>query len=63
MEKEIIALLENEGKLSGEAEKTDIALCQPYIERAEFELAQSDKIINGDLLRFYDEQTGTLLTE
>ena len=44
-------------------EETDIALCQPYIERAEFELAQSDKIINGDLLRFYDEQTGTLLTD
>jgi lipoteichoic acid synthase len=44
-------------------EQTDIALCQPYIERAEIELAQSDQIINGDLLRFYDEQKGTLITE
>jgi lipoteichoic acid synthase len=44
-------------------EKTDIALCQPYIERAETELAQSDQIINGDLLRFYDAQKGTLITD
>ena len=44
-------------------EQTDIEQCQPYVERAEFELAQSDKIINGDLLRFYDEQTGTLITD
>jgi len=44
-------------------EETDIALCQPYIERAESELSQSDKIINGDLLRFYDEQKGTLITQ
>ena len=44
-------------------EKTDIELCQPYIERAEIELAQSDQIINGDLLRFYDVQKGTLITE
>ena len=33
MEKEIIALLENEGKLSGEAEKTDIALLADSVKR------------------------------
>lgn len=44
-------------------EETDAGLCQPYIERAEAELGQSDKIINGDLLRFYDQQKGTLITE
>lgn len=34
--------------------------CQPYIGRASVELQYSDKIINGDLLRFYDENTGNL---
>lgn len=34
--------------------------CQPYIDRATVELQYSDQIINGDLLRFYDEDTGNL---
>lgn len=45
------------------AEPTDMAACEPYIERANTELGYSDKIINGDLLRFYDEKTGKLLEE
>ncbi|BDH62164.1 lipoteichoic acid synthase-like YqgS [Lysinibacillus sp. PLM2] len=44
-------------------EEIDIAACQPYIERAQAELNYSDKIINGDLLRFYDEETGNLKRE
>lgn len=44
-------------------EETDLAACQPYIERAQAELESSDKIINGDLLRFYDEKTGNLKKE
>ncbi|GGG17956.1 lipoteichoic acid synthase-like YqgS [Lysinibacillus alkalisoli] len=34
--------------------------CQPYIDRASLELKNSDTIINGDLMRFYDEKTGNL---
>ncbi|MRX72626.1 sulfatase-like hydrolase/transferase [Bacillus lacus] len=30
--------------------------CEPYIEKAKQELDYSDKIVNGDLLRFYHEQ-------
>lgn len=41
-------------------EPTEISLCQPYIDRATTELEYSDKIINGDLLRFYDKETGNL---
>ena len=37
--------------------------CAPYIERAELELSYSDQIINGDLLRFYDNEKGTLLND
>jgi len=44
-------------------EETDIQGCKPYIERAQKELEYSDKIINGDLLRFYDEETGNLLSD
>ncbi|SOC36224.1 LTA synthase family protein [Ureibacillus acetophenoni] len=44
-------------------EVTDIAACQPYIDRAQVELSYSDKIINGDLLRFYDEITGNLIKD
>lgn len=44
-------------------EKVDIQGCAPYIERAQKELGYSDKIINGDLLRFYDEETGNLISE
>ena len=37
-------------------EETDIAECEPFIERATTELNYSDMIINGDLLRFKEEQ-------
>ncbi|WP_033541929.1 LTA synthase family protein [Planococcus sp. CAU13] len=46
---------------TGEAD--DPALCEPYIERALQQLNYSEAIINGDLLRFYDEETGALLTD
>jgi lipoteichoic acid synthase len=36
-------------------EKTDMKFCKPYQERATEELQYSDKIIYGDLLRFYEE--------
>ena len=42
-------------------EITDVAACQPYIDRATIELENSDAIINGDLLRFYDQHTGNLI--
>ncbi|WP_243840674.1 LTA synthase family protein [Paenisporosarcina antarctica] len=41
-------------------ESTDIEACKPYIERAKEELANNDKIIYGDLLRFYDLKSGNL---
>lgn len=44
-------------------EVVDIQGCAPYIKRAQTELEFSDKIINGDLLRFYDEQTGNLILD
>lgn len=44
-------------------EPTELELCQPYIERANVELDYSDRIINGDLLRFYDDETGQLTSE
>nr|WP_106779870.1 LTA synthase family protein [Lysinibacillus timonensis] len=44
-------------------EETDMAKCQPYIDRVQVELGYSDKIINGDLLRFYDDTTGNLKRE
>ncbi|MGE6488431.1 LTA synthase family protein [Paenisporosarcina sp. NPDC076898] len=43
--------------------ETDAKACAPYIERASEELGYSDEIINGDLLRFYDEKTGNLLID
>ncbi|WP_338657141.1 LTA synthase family protein (plasmid) [Sporosarcina psychrophila] len=43
-------------------EETDRQLCEPYIEQAFTELEHSEAVINGDLLRFYDEETGQLLT-
>lgn len=46
---------------SGEA--IDTEACQPFIERATQELEYSDQIINGDLLRFYDTETGNLLID
>lgn len=36
-------------------EPTDMTLCEPYMERAQKELEYSDKIIYGDLLRFYEK--------
>ncbi|MBA4535817.1 LTA synthase family protein [Bacillus aquiflavi] len=35
-------------------EPTDESSCEPYMEKAKNELEYSDKIINGDLLRFYE---------
>ncbi|AMO86031.1 LTA synthase family protein [Solibacillus sp. FSL W7-1472] len=46
---------------SGEA--IDTEACQPFIDRATQELEYSDQIINGDLLRFYDTETGNLLID
>ncbi|MFL0582518.1 LTA synthase family protein [Solibacillus silvestris] len=46
---------------SGEA--IDTEACQPFIGRATQELEYSDQIINGDLLRFYDTETGNLLID
>lgn len=37
------------------AEPADAAACEPYIEKAKNELEYSDKIIYGDLLRFYED--------
>ncbi|KAB2338514.1 LTA synthase family protein [Cytobacillus depressus] len=37
-------------------EPTDISACEPYIEKAKNELEYSDKIIYGDLLRFYEDE-------
>ncbi|MBA2869898.1 phosphoglycerol transferase MdoB-like AlkP superfamily enzyme [Anoxybacillus calidus] len=36
--------------------KTDVSHCEPYMEKAKQELDYSDKIIYGDLLRFYDNK-------
>ena len=36
-------------------EEADNLACEPYIERATTELGYSDMIINGDLLRFKEE--------
>ena len=44
-------------------EEIDGEPCQPYADRATTELENSDAIINGDLLRFYDEKTGNLKQE
>ncbi|MDN7245760.1 LTA synthase family protein [Planococcus shenhongbingii] len=41
--------------------ETDMASCEPYIEPALTELEYSESIINGDLLRFYDENNGQLI--
>ncbi len=48
---------------NGTGEEIDMESCQPYIDRATQELGYSDKIINGDLLRFYDLKTGNLLID
>ena len=41
-------------------EQIDGEPCQSYADRATMEVENSDAIINGDLLRFYDEKTGNL---
>ncbi|MFD1030720.1 LTA synthase family protein [Metaplanococcus flavidus] len=41
----------------------DPAACEPYIDRTVQQLEYSEAIINGDLLRFYDEETGELLVD
>lgn len=41
-------------------EQIDSEQCQSYADRATLELGYSDAIINGDLLRFYDEKSGNL---
>ncbi|MGE6630053.1 LTA synthase family protein [Bacillus sp. NPDC077027] len=41
-------------KNTGEPVKDDL-VCQPYIEKANNELSLSDKVINGNLLRFYQK--------
>lgn len=46
---------------NGTGEVIDQRLCEPYIEEAFEEIGYSDALINGDLLRFYDEETGKLL--
>ena len=45
------------------SEAIAIENCQPLIDRATQELQYSDKIINGDLLRFYESETGNLLND
>ncbi len=39
----------------------DQELCAPFADQALTELNYSERVINGDLLRFYDEETGQLL--
>ncbi|MCP2034948.1 phosphoglycerol transferase MdoB-like AlkP superfamily enzyme [Planomicrobium sp. HSC-17F08] len=41
--------------------ETDKAACESSIEPAMIELEYSESIINGDLLRFYDEKNGQLI--
>lgn len=46
---------------NGSGQPIDQELCAPYIDQALTELDYSERVINGDLLRFYDEETGQLL--
>lgn len=39
--------------------ETDIEKCEPYKEKVDQELHYSDRIIYGDLLRFFDKNNGT----
>ncbi|KIL48523.1 hypothetical protein KP77_23100 [Jeotgalibacillus alimentarius] len=48
-------------KETGEPVETES--CQPMIDKATEELAFNDEIIYGDLLRFYDSETGRLLED
>lgn len=47
----------------GTGEEIGMEACQPYIDRSLVELDYSDQIINGDLLRFYNEDTGNLIQD
>ena len=47
---------------AGTGEEIDLALCEPYVERAITELGYSDMIINGDLLRFKEEGNKSYIT-
>ncbi|MGI2326583.1 LTA synthase family protein [Planococcus sp. YIM B11945] len=47
----------------GTGEESDPALCEPFAEQAMTELDYSESIINGDLLRFYNEENGQLTTQ
>jgi lipoteichoic acid synthase len=38
--------------------ETDVSNCEPYMEKAKLELDYSDKIVYGDLLRFYNNNYG-----
>ncbi|WP_221565557.1 LTA synthase family protein [Alkalihalobacillus sp. TS-13] len=44
-------------------EKVEKTACEPYMEKAKKELDYSDRIIYGDLLRFFDPKTGTIKEE
>lgn len=46
---------------NGSGEEVGQENCAPYIEEAFAELGYSDALIIGDLLRFYDQETGELL--
>nr|WP_249222045.1 LTA synthase family protein [Planococcus sp. MSAK28401] len=46
---------------NGTGEVIDQGFCEPYVEEAFEEIGYSDALINGDLLRFYNEETGKLL--
>ncbi|MER2008762.1 MAG: LTA synthase family protein [Psychrobacillus sp.] len=48
---------------NGTGLEVEMENCQPYVDRATQALGYSDKIINGDLLRFYDLKTGNLLID
>lgn len=44
-------------------EPTEDSYCEPYKENAKLELDYSDKIIYGDLLRFYENRNGQIIKQ
>ncbi|HSI66690.1 MAG TPA: LTA synthase family protein [Planococcus sp. (in: firmicutes)] len=48
---------------NGTGEEVDRELCAPYIDRALTELEYSESMILGDLMRFYDKETGEMIIE
>ncbi|MDQ0430417.1 phosphoglycerol transferase MdoB-like AlkP superfamily enzyme [Planomicrobium stackebrandtii] len=46
---------------NGSGQPVEQELCVPFADQALTELNYSERVINGDLLRFYDEETGQLL--